>query len=118
MRYSCRAQLRPVYTKCESSIRANERDLENALHLSLPPAAVSGLCSCWFLFLSSRATAAAASNAIPASKTEKVWRKTRLLTNDGMLKTLCLDVEELFDSTWSNSLNDVFANCKRRSTCP
>ena len=51
-------------------------------------------------------------------KTEKVWRKTRLLTNDGMLKILCLDVEELFDSTCSNSLNDVFANSKRRSKCP
>src|SRR5258708_22223149 len=48
----------------------------------------------------------------------KIWRKTRHLTNDGMLKILCLDVEELLDDTWSNSLNDVFANCKRRSTCP
>jgi len=66
----------------------------------------------------SRATAAAASNAIPAGKTKKAWRKKRLLTNDGMLKILCLDVEKLLDNTWSNSLNDVFANCKRRSTCP
>jgi len=49
---------------------------------------------------------------------KKVWRKKRLLTNDGMLKILGLDVEELFDNTCSNSLNDVFAICKRRSTCP
>jgi hypothetical protein len=45
-------------------------------------------------------------------KTKKAWRKKRLLTNDGMLKILCLDVEQLLDDTWSNSLNDVFANCK------
>ena len=31
----------------------------------------------------------------PRRKAEKAWRKTRLLTNDGMLKILCLDVEEL-----------------------
>ncbi len=49
---------------------------------------------------------------------QKRLRKTRLLTNDGMLKILGVDVEELFDNTWSNSLNHVFAICKRRSTCP
>jgi hypothetical protein len=71
-----------------------------------------------FFPFGSRATTAAESNAIPKTQTKKARRKTRLLTNDGMLKILCLDVEELLDNTWSNSLNDVFANCKRRSKCP
>jgi len=42
----------------------------------------------------SRATVAAASNAIPATQKKRAWRKKRLLTNDGMLKILCLDVEK------------------------
>jgi len=36
---------------------------------------------------------------------EKVWRKTRHLTNDGVLKILCLDVEELLDKILIHSLN-------------
>jgi len=36
---------------------------------------------------------------------EKVWRKTRHLTNDGVLKILCLDVEELLDKILIDSLN-------------
>jgi mannose-6-phosphate isomerase-like protein (cupin superfamily) len=49
----------------------------------------------------------------PRRKTEKACRKTRLLTNDGMLKILCLDVEGLFGSTRSNSLNNAFANLQK-----
>jgi len=36
---------------------------------------------------------------------EKVWCKTRHLTNDGVLKILCLDVEELLDKILTASLN-------------
>jgi hypothetical protein len=40
---------------------------------------------------------------------------TRLLTNEGMLKILCPDVEVLLVDVCSNSLNNAFVNCKRRS---
>ena len=35
-----------------------------------------------------------------------------VLTNDGMLKILCLDVEILLGNIYSNSLDHRFANCK------
>src|SRR5712664_3289832 len=51
---------------------------------------------------------------IPGPSRSEGLRKTRLLTNDGMLKILCLDVEVLLMGACSNSLNNAFANCKRR----
>src|SRR5260370_16886388 len=103
----------------ESSIQASGRDVENGLNPSPPPAAVSGVCSCWFLPLwQPRNLSSGEQCDSYNAKQKRFGVKTRLLTNDGMLKILCLDVEELLDDTCSNSLNDVFANCKRRSTCP
>src|SRR6266850_2491757 len=54
---------------------------------------------------------------IPGPSRLEGWRKTRPLTNDGMLKILCLDVEVLLVEVCSNSLNNAFANCRRRSEC-
>jgi len=39
-----------------------------------------------------------------------VWRKTRHLTNDGVLKILCLDVEELLDKILIDSLDKYFCH--------
>jgi len=44
---------------------------------------------------------------------EKVWRKTRHLTNDGVLKILCLDVEELLDKILVDSLYKYFCQWQR-----
>jgi len=43
----------------------------------------------------------------------KVWRKTRHLTNDGMLKILCLDIEELLGKILIDSLNKYFCHWQR-----
>ena len=45
-------------------------------------------------------------------------REDALLTNEGMLMILCLEVEELLKSVCSNSLTDAFTNGKRRKQCP
>ena len=43
----------------------------------------------------------------------KVWRKTRHLTNGGVLKILCLDIEELLDKILVDSLNKYFCQWQR-----
>ena len=45
---------------------------------------------------------------ILARPVPKVWSKTHLLTNEGMLKILCLDVEVLLGNVYANSLNNAF----------
>jgi hypothetical protein len=40
-----------------------------------------------------------------AQRVQETWRKTYLLTNDGMLKILCLDVEEHLKLICSNCQN-------------
>src|SRR5258708_4899076 len=102
--------------RTESSIPASEHDLETPQLPSPSPAAEWGVCSCFH-----RPDLFAHCWPVPVPK---VWRKTRLLTNEGMLKILCLDVEVLLVDVCSNPLNNGFVYAKgeamsltRRNLC-